>query len=80
MNHDRLVAMPTPVAELARSTKREPGYGHPAFTEVTRGYGPCRHCLHFFPQREKQRTCFTYNPFHGLNLVPVHKRYRGRLL
>jgi hypothetical protein len=71
MNRYLVVAIPTQVAELVRSTSRSPGYGHPAFTELANGYGPCRHCLRFFRRGEEQRTLFTYNPFHGMHMEPL---------
>jgi Protein of unknown function (DUF1203) len=71
MNGYQVIAMPTKVAELVRSTRRSPGYGHPASTELASGYGPCRHCLRFFREGEERRTLFTYNPFHGKNMEPL---------
>jgi hypothetical protein len=67
----RTIAIPTKVAELVRTTGKAPGYGHPAFTEVASGYGPCRHCLRTFRIGEEQRTLFTYDPFFGMGEVPL---------
>jgi Protein of unknown function (DUF1203) len=67
----RILAIPTKVAELVRTTRRSPGYGHPAHTETAAGYGPCRHCLRTFRIGEEQRTLFTYDPFHGLETFPL---------
>lgn len=67
----RVLAIPTKVAELVRTTHRSPGYGHPAHTETAAGYGPCRHCLRTFRIGEEQRTLFTYDPFHGLEPFPL---------
>lgn len=67
----RILAIPTKVAELVRTTHRSPGYGHPAHTETATGYGPCRHCLRTFRIGEEQRTLFTYDPFHGLESFPL---------
>ncbi len=67
----RVAAIPTKVAELVRSTMRSPGYGHPAHVEVASGYGPCRHCLRDFQVGKEQRILFTYDPFHGLESLPL---------
>ena len=45
----KVVAIPTKVAELARSTMLSPGYGHPAHREVAKGYGPCLIAILFSP-------------------------------
>lgn len=66
-----VLALPTKVADLVRETKRSPGYGHPAHTEVATGYGPCRHCLRTFKVGEEQRILFTYDPFFGIERVPL---------
>jgi len=67
----RIVAIPTKVADLVRSTLRSPGYGHPAHVEVAAGYGPCRHCLRDFHVGNESRILFTYDPFHGLEPLPL---------
>jgi hypothetical protein len=67
----RVLAIPTKVAELVRSTSLSPGYGHPAHTEVATAYGPCRHCLRTFRVGEERRTLFTYDPFHGVEKLPL---------
>ncbi len=66
-----VVAMPTKVADLVRSTMRSPSYGHPAYAEVATGYGPCRHCLRTFQVGKESRILFTYDPFHGLEPLPL---------
>jgi Protein of unknown function (DUF1203) len=71
MSNLRIIAIPTKVAELVRTTLRSPGYGHPAHTEVATGYGPCRHCLRTFRVGEERRTLFTYDPFHGVEAFPL---------
>jgi hypothetical protein len=68
MSAFRVVAIPTKIAQLVRATLRAPGYGHPAHREVAMGYGPCRHCLRTFRVGEDERTLFTYDPFHELNV------------
>ena len=67
----RVAAIPTKVAELVRSTMRSPGYGHPAHVEVATGYGPCRHCLRDFQAGKDRRILFTYDPFHGIEPLPL---------
>jgi hypothetical protein len=71
MTSYRIVAMPTAIAEKVRATLSSPGYGHPAHTEVATGYGPCRHCLRTFRVGEERRTLFTYDPFYGLEELPL---------
>jgi hypothetical protein len=67
----RVIAIPTRVAEIVRATNRAPGYGHPAHVETATGHGPCRHCLATFRIGEERRTLFTYDPFHGLEQIPL---------
>lgn len=67
----RVVAIPTKVADIVLSTLRSPGYGHPAHVEVAAGYGPCRHCLRTFRVGEEKRILFTYDPFHGMETIPL---------
>jgi hypothetical protein len=72
MSHSfRVAAIPTKVADLVRSTLRSPGYGHPAHVEVATGYGPCRHCLRDFRVGKERRILFTYDPFHGIEPLPL---------
>src|SRR5260370_11825502 len=71
MSAIRVVAIPSEVAALVRASKRAPRYGHPAHTEVAGGYGPCRHCLRTFHIGAEQRTLFTYDPFDGIESVPL---------
>ena len=67
----RVVAIPTKVADLVRSTMRSPGYGHPAHEEMATGYGPCRHCLRDFQIGRERRILFTYDPFYGMEPLPL---------
>jgi len=67
----RMIAIPTKVAELVRSTMKSPGYGHPAHKELASGYGPCRHCLKTFHVGQEERILFTYDPFHDLAPYPL---------
>lgn len=66
----RIIAMPTSVVHMVRTTMRSPGYGHPAHVDIATGYGPCRHCLQYFEQGQDRRILFTYDPFHGLASLP----------
>jgi hypothetical protein len=66
-----VVAIPTKVADIVRETMRSPGYGHPAHVEVAAGYGPCRHCLRTFEVGKDHRILFTYDPFHGIESLPL---------
>ena len=67
----RVIAVPTKVVDLVRSTMKSPGYGHPAHTEVASGHGPCRHCLRDFRIGQESRILFTYDPFFGLEKLPL---------
>src|SRR5713101_8572355 len=67
----RVIALPTEVANTVHSTNQAPRYGHPAYTSVATGHGPCRHCLGTFKVGEDQRTLFTFDPFDGLEPVPL---------
>jgi hypothetical protein len=67
----RVIALPTETVKKVLETKRSPGYGHPAYTELATGYGPCRHCLRTFRVGEEMRTLFTCNPFYMVGPVPA---------
>ncbi|GAC1647994.1 MAG: DUF1203 domain-containing protein [Gemmatimonadaceae bacterium] len=71
MSSFRHIAIPTLVAEAVRGTLRSPRYGHPAHTELAAGYGPCRHCLRTFAIGRDKRILFTYDPFDGLEVLPL---------
>ncbi len=71
MTHYEIVAIPTKVADLVRSSMKSPGYGHPAHSEVATGHGPCRHCLRTFAIGEERRILFTYDPFRELACEPL---------
>ncbi|MGE5109473.1 MAG: DUF1203 domain-containing protein [Acidobacteriaceae bacterium] len=71
MKNYRVIAIPTKVANLVRTTEKAPGYGHPAHTEIASGHGPCRHCLKTFDIGNEHRTLFTYDPFHGIEEIPL---------
>jgi hypothetical protein len=68
MTQYRTLAIPTHVANAARSTGKAPGYEHPVHSMVATGYGPCRHCLSEFEVGTDNRTLFTYDPFADTSL------------
>ena len=70
MSRFRVLPIPAAIAEKTRHTGKSAQYGHPAFSEVAKGYGPCRQCLKTFRTGEESRTLFTYNPFDGLDSYP----------
>jgi len=65
------IAIPSALADKVRTSGTSPGYGHPAHTEVATGHGPCRHCLRTFDVGQERRTLFTYDPFHGIEPLPL---------
>jgi hypothetical protein len=67
----RTIAIPTNVANAVRETKVSPRYGHPAYTDLASGYGPCRHCLRTFRIGEERRILFTYDPFEAVGDPPL---------
>ena len=71
MTEIRVIALPTETVQRVLRTKRSPGYGPPAYTELATGYGPCRHCLQTFRVGEELRTLFTCNPFYMVASVPA---------
>jgi len=80
----RVVAVGDRVADAVRKTLLAPGYGHPAHTEVAKGYGPCRQCLRDFSVGKDRRILFTYDSFHGRENLPlpgpivIHENYCER--
>jgi hypothetical protein len=71
MSELRFIAISSTLADRVRATGKSPGYGHPTYTELATGHGPCRHCLHTFEIGAERRTLFTYDPFHGLDPIPL---------
>jgi len=71
MDGYRVIAVPNAVADAVRSTDVAPTYGHPAHTEVAKGYGPCRQCLRTFDVGKEHRILFTYDAFHGMETLPL---------
>src|SRR5215475_13707924 len=70
MSEIRVIALQTELVNKVLKTKRAPGYGHPAYTELAKGYGPCRHCLRTFQVGEELRTLFTCKPFYMVAPLP----------
>lgn len=66
----RYVGIPESLAEEARATRRSPQYGHPAFQDRAKGYGPCRVCLRTFTIGEEDRLLFTYQPHREAGALP----------
>ena len=67
----RVVAVSDEISGKVRKEMRSPQYGHPAFAEVAKGYGPCRSCLRKFEEGREERILFTYNAFEGLSDLPL---------
>jgi hypothetical protein len=66
----RFVAIPTLIAEEARSSLRAPVYGFPAHAELATDAAPCRHCLRTFVVGEDRRILFIYDRFAGVESLP----------
>ena len=66
----RIVAIPTEVAKVVRSTLRAPVYGFPAQAELATDAAPCRHCLRITAPGQERRILFTYDRFTGLEPLP----------
>ncbi len=66
----RVLAISSELAESVRKTKKDPRYGFPAYTEVSAGDAPCRHCLGLISAGEKS-TLFTYDAFEGIEALPL---------
>ncbi|HWR15784.1 MAG TPA: DUF1203 domain-containing protein [Terriglobales bacterium] len=71
MSKFRVVALSTRTADYVRAKQKAPVFGHPAFTSVATGHGPCRHCLTPFRIGEESRTLFTFDAFDGTAAVPL---------
>lgn len=67
----KIVPIPSEIARSVRADLKSPQYGHPAFAETARGYGPCRQCLKTFRQGAEERILFTYNAFENLSKLPL---------
>lgn len=71
MSNFHVIALPSEIAVQVRETGKSPRYGHPTQTQIATGYGPCRHCLRTFRVGEETRVLFTYDPFTGIEEVPL---------
>lgn len=67
----RTIAIADKIAAAVRTRGQSPQYGHPAHIDVAQGYGPCRLCLRPFKEGAEQRILFTYDPFDGLEPLPL---------
>jgi len=66
----RVMAISTAVAEAVRHSLKDPHYNFPAYTDISKGDAPCRHCLKMIPAGE-QATLFTYDAFEGVENLPL---------
>lgn len=67
----RTIAISDEIARAVRVHRQSPQYGHPAHLDVAQGYGPCRLCLRPFEEGAERRILFTYDPFEGLEPLPL---------
>jgi hypothetical protein len=70
MNY-KIVPIRSEIARSVRERMKSPQYGHPAFADVAKGYGPCRVCLKTFVKGAEERILFTYNAFENLSNLPL---------
>jgi hypothetical protein len=66
----RVIAISTDLAEAVRQMQKDPRYNFPAYTDISKGDAPCRHCLKMIPAGERA-TLFTYDAFEGLEKLPL---------
>lgn len=67
----KVIPIDQEITGAVREKMISPQYGHPAFTDVARGYGPCRECLKTFEEGTDERILFTYNSFEKLSDLPL---------
>lgn len=67
----KIVPIMSEIARSVRENMKSPQYGHPAFADVAKGYGPCRQCLKTFVKDAEERILFTYNAFENLSDLPL---------
>ena len=67
----KVIGIPQNIAQKVRETMKSPQYGHPAFSDIAKGYGPCRLCLKTFNEGKEERILFTYNAFEGVSDLPL---------
>ena len=70
MNY-KIIPISSEIARSVRENMKSPQYGHPAFADVAKGYGPCRVCLKTFNKGAEERILFTYNSFENLSNLPL---------
>lgn len=70
MNY-KIVPISSETARSVRENMKSPQYGHPAFADIAKGYGPCRVCLKTFRKGAEERILFTYNAFENLSDLPL---------
>lgn len=70
MNY-KIVPINSEIARSVRENMKSPQYGHTAFADVAKGYGPCRVCLKTFVKNEEERILFIYNAFENLSNLPL---------
>jgi len=70
MNY-KIVPLSAEMARSVRENMKSAQYGHPAFADVAKGYGPCRVCLKTFRKGAEERILFTYNAFENLSELPL---------
>lgn len=70
MNY-KVIPIPSEIAQSVRENLVSPQYNHPAFVEVSTGYGPCRQCLKKLFVGKDERILFTYNAFENLSSLPL---------
>jgi Protein of unknown function (DUF1203) len=69
VQHIRVIAIETEIAEQVRATLKAPVYGFPAHLEVAEDAAPCRHCLRAIAPGER-RILFTYDRFTSKESLP----------
>jgi hypothetical protein len=67
---NRIVGIPTKVAEEVRQSMVSPKYGFPAYKEVAGDGAPCRHCLRLITPGRQEAILFTYDRFAGVEEFP----------
>jgi len=67
----KVVPIQSEIARSVRENMVSAQYGHPAFADVAKGYGPCRQCLKTFIKGAEERILFTYNAFENLSNLPL---------
>ena len=67
----RVIAMPQDIVVAVRVSRISPFARHPTHVETAQGYGPCRSCLRAFVIGVDRRILFTYDPFAGLEPLPL---------